>query len=160
MVAGDLQYFDRSEFIRDGEQWFDLMSDKLLYAVDLLRYRWTEYRQSDARIVISAHPLALGRRYGPDVVSDHNVDKWGKVYAMDVMPDYILTAEDVAAFKHLAIDSGITAIGFYRDWMPSPGFHLGMRPGRKYGEPATWGAVLHDGRQVYTSWPEATEGMA
>ena len=160
MVDGDLQYFSRSEFDRAGVNWFESMSERLLFAVDLLRYRWSGYTGEDARIIISPHPKALGRWDGPDVVSDHNIDKWGKVYGMDVFPEYVTHGEDIDAFRVLAVDSGITAIGVYPNFRPSIGFHLGVRPGRAYGDPATWGAVMVDGKQAYTTWGAAVEGVA
>ena len=160
----DLYYFDPSEFWRyDGGRqvnWFARMSPRLLFSIDLLRYRWSTYRGASMPIDISPHDDAIGRHLGQsDALSDHDVDRWGEVRGIDVMPRGIETAEHVEAFRLLATDAGLTAIGFYPHWS-RPGLHLGVRAGRKLGDPALWGAVSINGKQTYTSYSAALEAFA
>ena len=154
----DLVYFKPQEFVRNGHNWFDLMDERLLVCVDILRHQWSEFREIDSPIRISAHPDALGRRMGRDRLSDHNIDKWGRVRAMDVMPEGL--EDDPGAFRMLAASCGITAYGLYPHWQPSAGVHLGMRSGVKMGVPAVWGAIRFDGKQVYTTHDAAVAHFA
>ena len=154
----DLVYFKPQEFVRNGQNWFDLMDERLLVCVDILRYQWSDFRGEDSPIRISTHPGALGRRMGRDRLSDHNIDKWGRVKAMDVMPEGL--ENDPVEFCMLAAACGITAYGLYPHWEPAAGVHLGMRPGVEVGSPALWGAIRVDGKQDYTTYREALEYFA
>ena len=149
--TGDLQYFDFYEFDRGGENWFHAMHPWVLRGLDLFRHEWGR------PVRISPHPKALGRREGSDVLSDHNIDKWGRVLAADVMLEGMETESDAYSAYLLAERVGFTAIGLYRDWQPSPGFHLGVRPDRVLGKPAKWGAIRADGKQVYVSLADVLE---
>ena len=161
----ELYYFDRDEFWRfDGPRyvnWFDRMNQRLLFSIDLLRHRWSDYKRQSTAIRISPAHGAIGRHAGQsETLSDHDVDRWGEVRGIDVMPDGLDSLDDVDAFRRLAIHAGITAIGFYPHWQPAPGFHLGVRDGRWLGDPATWGAVNRDGDQTYMTFSAAREAFA
>lgn len=149
---GDLQYFTFHEFDRDGENWFHAMHPWVLRGLDLFRHEWGK------PVRISPHPLALGRRDGTDTLSDHNIDKWGRVLAADVMPEGMEEHGDAYFAVVLADRVGFTSIGLYPDWKPGGGLHLGVRPGRKLGDPAQWGAVDLDGKQTYVSLDAALDG--
>lgn len=145
-----LEYFSDTEF----HGYFELISPRLLVLLDLFRFRW------GGPVDISPAPGAVGRYVGPDKGSDHNIDKWGEVRAVDVMPRGLATVYDMRRAVELARDCGFTAIGIYPHWRPSAGLHLGVREGRKMGEPAMWGAVRKNGRQTYTTWHEAMIAMS
>jgi hypothetical protein len=149
-----LYYFTKGEFVR-GEDWSLMMSHRLLICLDILRHRWGK------TISISAADGAIGRRMGGQDLSQHNVDVWGEVRAVDVMPAGIVTDADAYAFYVLAVECGFTGIGFYPSWQPNPGFHLDVRQDRHPGSPATWGGVLGDeGKQVWVSLNQALEALA
>ena len=161
----DLYYFDPSEFWRfDGGRqinWFERTSQRLLFSIDLLRHRWSDYQDRSAPIRISPADGAIGRHASSSgTVSDHDVDRWGEVRGIDVMPEYLHTTNDVDVFRRLAIECGITALGFYPHWQPQPGFHLGVRDGHWLGDPATWGAVRLNDEQIYVSFTAAREAFA
>lgn len=141
-----LYHFKPNEFVRADKygnevNWYDQMDPRLLVLLDVARFQW------DKPIAISAHPEAIGRQLG-DSLSDHNIDRWGKVMGIDVMPEGINTTEDARAFRLLARDLGFTAIGFYPHWKPRPGFHLGVRADREMGKPAEWGFVRVNEKSV------------
>jgi len=133
-----LSYFKKSEFYGNDENWFGIMNIQLLIRIDILRYQYGK------AIVISPHPLALGRRDNTD--SQHNYEKWGKINAVDIIPEKL---EYPKRFFELAVHLGFTGIGYYPDWNPSPGFHLDVRENRDMGYPDTWGGINKDGEQVY-----------
>ena len=141
-----LYYFTPSEFRRDGVDWFKQMDGRLLVLLDTFRHEW------GAKVSISAHPSALGRHDG-DKQSDHNVDLYGVVLAADVIPAGIADRHDAETAIEIAKRIGFTSIGFYPDWHPAPGLHLGTRRDRVPGSPAIWGAVRPDpnAKQAYVS---------
>jgi len=148
-----LYHFQPWEFIRGQESWISRMDHRLLVMLDLLRYRWGK------RISISGHPAAVGRYKGSSL-SQHNVEHWGTVRAVDIMPDGLETHEDVYAFFLLATEIGFTGIGFYPDWKPTPGFHVDVRYDIKPGFPTTWGYIGTAENITKVSLNEALEVMS
>lgn len=144
-----LRYFHPDEF---GE-WLPFMSVRLLVMLDVLRHMWGQ------PIRVSPAKGALGRRLG-ERASQHNVDRWKEVRAIDVMPQGIDSEDQAHVFYMLALDIGFTGVGFYPDWRPSPGFHLDVREDRKPGDAATWGGVATPAGQHYVSVNDAMERMA
>lgn len=138
-----LYYFGRHEFERGGVSWFDRMDPRLLVLLDSFRHQW------GSKVVISPHPAAIGRELGATQLSDHNVDLHGRVHGIDVMPADMRTQLAVNQAVRIARRVGFTAIGVYPDWRPHAGLHLGTRPGNHPKDPALWGAVRRDERQVY-----------
>lgn len=152
MGAPQLHHFTPAEFVRE-EDWWPLMSPRLLVLLDVFRYRWGD------TVRISPHRRALGRRLGMESFSDHNVDQWGEVRGVDVLPRNFRTRTDARTAVELATRLGFTSIGVYPHWLPSPGLHLGVRADRNMGAPATWGALNVDGKQTYTTLAEAIMEM-
>ena len=125
-----LTYFAPEEF---GD-WWPFMSVELLEKLDEFRRRW------GSPVVISSAVGALGRHYGGE--SQHNVDKWGEVRAIDVFPmksdgGYLETEADRRRAFELAESVGFSGIGLYTDTMPGNMMHLDVRGGRL----ATWSRV-------------------
>jgi hypothetical protein len=117
-------------------------------------------------LILDLSPVegAIGRHQGKKQESDHNVDRWGRVYGVDVLPRYLhpnfgnLSIQSQAyEFYRMARQCGFAAIGYYPDWHGAqgeahPGFHLGTRRNRMAGFPATWGRLtLYDGSYEYVS---------
>lgn len=128
------QYFKSEEF---GD-WAEKMSPRLITMLDILRYRLA------APIVISSNPYSLGRKLGPISLSEHNVDKWGEVLAADVFVSGVYFKHQAQRVVIEATSIGFTGIGLYSDTInnygePQPMFHLGVRPTKDMGQPATWG---------------------
>lgn len=144
-----MQYFTRSEFVREGIDWWPQMNPRLLVLLDVFRH------MRGAAVTISPHRRALGRPAWPNQGSDHAIDVRGTVDAADVLPAGMRTATDAERDIDLAVRIGFTALGFYPHWQPSPGLHLGVRPGRRMGKPAMWGAINIDGVQTYVSLDQA-----
>ena len=67
------QHFDAEEF----REWSDDMSARLVTMLDVLRFRLGR------PIAISASEYALGRNLGRGKMSEHNIDEWGEVLAVD-----------------------------------------------------------------------------
>ncbi len=139
------------------------VSPRLKVLLDVLRF------QLGAAIQISGSSQALGRRTGKSQ-SEHNVELWGQVLAADVFIDGIHTCQEADMVVTLATRLGFTGIGVYSDTTNNQGqrqvmFHLGVRPTRKMGDPATWGRVhgkpKQDGTPTsrYTSITEAIESL-
>ena len=155
-----LRYFKPAEFWREDKyenpfNWYEQMDPRLLFAMDLLRWRWSDYLDKDAPIMISPHGQAIGRQLGEANRSDHNVGYWGTVRGIDLMPVGFSTTEHANALRQMVPDCGIDALGIYPQWVPQPGIHVGVRPHLKPGKPALWGAVRVERRQVYTTWAHA-----
>lgn len=148
-----LHHFNRAEFIRDATDWWPLMNLRLLVLLDVYRH------QRGRPVAISPHPRALGRPNWPNANSDHAVDVRGTVDAADVLPAGLVTRADAERELELARSIGFTALGLYPHWRPSAGLHLGLRPGQRMGNPATWGAILIDGEQTYVSLDHALDHM-
>lgn len=122
----NLNYFKPQEFIRNGTEWFPLMDASLLVRLDVLRSFW------GSAIHISANPHAVGRRDNSQ--SYHNVEKWGKVMAVDVFP----TKNIPDNFRILAVQCGFTGVGYYPQWKMNDnigGFHLDIGEERR---PLKW----------------------
>lgn len=127
-----LRYFTASEF---GE-WWPHMSTDLLTKLDEFRHRL------GVPVHISPAQGSLGRNLGLST-SQHNVDLWGEVRAVDVM----FTGASLEHGYQIAKDIGFTGIGAYPDWKPSQGMHLDVRQAPL----ALWSGVLDSGKQVYKS---------
>ncbi len=69
----DLRYFHEDEF----REWKGRMIVRLLVLEDTLRHQWGD------KITVSPVEGALGRHKGPHAMTQHNVDMWGEVRAMD-----------------------------------------------------------------------------
>ena len=148
------QYFYMDEFTRQGPtgdmiDWYPRLSQDLLIKLDLLRYH------HGLPIYISHHPKAIGR-FG-NGSSYHFFETHGEVKAIDIMPEGIYTKRDVYRFIELIVMCGFTGFGFYPHWEPNPGFHVDVRPGRKLGDPAKWGAIKVNGKQEYVSLQDAID---
>ena len=146
----DLRFFEEEEF----GGWFSSCSPRLLILLDALRFQW------GAPIRVSRAQGAIGRRLGEGAKSQHNIDRWGEVRAVDVFPSGLVTREDVDSFLLSAISIGITGIGFYPDWSGGFGFHLDVREDREPGYPATWGRVDTRLEKQYVSIDAAMEKIA
>ena len=132
-----LEHFDKEEF----RLWWPEMSPRLLTMLDLLRYRL------GSAIHISKAKGSLGRQDETD--SEHNVIKWGEVLAVDCFVNGVFGKNQVWSVIEEATRLGFTGIGIYPEWknnqgIPQCGFHLGARPNRKMGDPATWGYMNGD----------------
>lgn len=123
------RYFQPREF---GD-WSEHVSAKLLACLDAFRELW------GAPVVISPVPGAVGRR--DDSQSQHNVNRWGEVRAVDCFPRAMATIRDMREAVDIARTVGITGIGVYPDWRPQPGLHLDVRASRDEGDPALWAGV-------------------
>lgn len=131
-----LEYFNPSEF---GASCDD-MSPRLLTMLDLWRFRL------GCSVTISPVDGALARSLGPDEQSEHNIDYWPQCLAADVFAAEVWTRYETDRAVQLAHHCGFTGIGVYADTRNARGvdqvmFHLGVRPTRKMGSPATWGRV-------------------
>lgn len=109
-----------------------------------------------ARSYIAA-PGAVGRRAPKTEKSLHNVNLWGKVKAVDILPTGMVTKEDFKKAFEIAKEVGFTGIGVYPDWVPQPGLHVDNRPGVAKGKPAKWSAFRINGQQVYFHIDKAFE---
>ena len=144
------QYFTQEEF-RD---WAEDMSARLVTMLDVLRFRL------GSAIEISASEYALGRNLGVGKMSEHNVDEWGEVLAVDCFISGVYSRQQAEGVVHEAIAIGFTGIGVYSDTRNNQGqeqvmFHLGVRPNELMGSPATWGRVNHD----YTTLMAAIQSL-
>jgi len=139
----ELRHFRPHEF----RGWFHAMSPTLLERLDHWRH------MLDAPVLVSPAAGALGRHLGKDNSSQHNVDVWGEVRAIDLMPQ--LPVEEMERAFDLAIDAGFTGVGLYPDWCPQWGMHLDVRKDRRIDDPALWSGLRINGRQVYRGIDEA-----
>jgi len=129
----NLRYFKPHEF----RGWWDSMGPDLLVLLDRFRASLSVLTNDPGGvpIIISPHPRAIGRHDGPDGTSQHNVDKWGEVRAVDVMP--MLGRRHRRNAVGIAIDVGFTGVGVYPDWEPRWGLHLDTR----HADLATWSGI-------------------
>ena len=130
------QNFSQEEF----REWSDDMSPRLITMLDVLRFKL------GSPIEISLSEYALGRNLGRGKMSEHNVDEWGEVLAVDCFISGIYNRAQAEAVVHEATAIGFTGIGVYSDTCNNKGeeqvmFHLGARPTELMGSPATWGRV-------------------
>jgi hypothetical protein len=144
------QNFSAEEF----REWSDDMSARLVTMLDVLRFKL------GSPIAVSASEYALGRELGRNDLSEHNVDHWGEVLAVDCFISGVYNRAQVEAVVYEATGIGFTGIGVYSDTDNNQGeeqvmFHLGVRPTEMMGSPATWGRVDHD----YTSLIAAIQSI-
>jgi len=144
------QHFSAEEF-RD---WADDMSPRLVTMLDVLRFKL------GSPIAVSASEYALGRNLGRNELSEHNVDEWGEVLAVDCFIGGVYNRIQAEAVAHEAEQIGFTGIGVYSDTRNNQGqeqvmFHLGVRPNELMGSPATWGRVNGE----YTSLMAAIQSL-
>ena len=130
------QHFSQEEF----REWGEDMSPRLVTMLDVLRFRLS------SAIEISASGAALGRNLGRDKLSEHNVDHWGEVLAVDCFIGGVYNRAQTEAVVYEAEGIGFTGIGVYSDTHNNQGddqvmFHLGVRPNEDMGSPATWGRI-------------------
>ena len=147
-----LQYFVPAEFVVAGHDWWDAMHPDVLLALD--RYRAA--LRSEVRI--NKVKGALGRHAGLMSKSQHNVDRWGHVMAVDCHAPRVSLFEQYRVAFELDMFHGI---GIYPDWLPYPGVHVDVRHGYNSKNPAQWGALRQsDGKQVYVGLRGCLEYMA
>ena len=144
------QHFNQGEF----REWSDDMSARLVTMLDVLRFKL------GSPIEISLSEYALGRNLGRGKMSEHNIDEWGEVLAVDCFISGVYNRAQVEAVVYEATGIGFTGIGVYSDTHNNYGeeqvmFHLGVRPNEQMGSPATWGRVDHD----YTSLMAAIQSL-
>ena len=130
------QHFDAEEF----REWSDDMSARLVTMLDVLRFKL------GSPIAVSASEYALGRELGRGKMSEHNVDHWGEVLAVDCFISGVYNRAQAEAVVYEAEGIGFTGIGVYSDTRNNQGqeqvmFHLGVRPNELMGSPATWGRI-------------------
>lgn len=129
-----LRHFEPREF----GLWWPWMDPGLLESLDEFRDRLGR------KVMISKAIGALGRRLGESALSRHNVDRWKRVMAADVMlpegPD-ITDPTEGRRLVRLAEEAGFGAIGFYPEWRPYPGLHLDVRPKKEDGSLAMWSRI-------------------
>ena len=130
------QHFSAEEF----RAWADDMSPRLVTMLDILRFRL------GSPIAVSGSEYALGRNLGRGKMSEHNIDEWGEVLAVDCFIGGVYNRIQAEAVAHEAEAIGFTGIGVYSDTRNNQGqeqvmFHLGVRPNEDMGSPATWGRV-------------------
>jgi len=133
------QHFSQEEF-RD---WAEEMSPRLVTMLDVLRFRL------GSPIEVSGSEYALGRELGRGKMSEHNIDEWGEVLAVDCFVHGVYSRAQAEAVAYEAKAIGFTGIGVYSDTHNNSGedqvmFHLGVRPNELMGSPATWGRVDHN----------------
>ena len=144
------QHFDAEEF----REWSDDMSARLITMIQHQRFRL------GSAIAVSASEYALGRELGRGKMSEHNVDEWGEVLAVDCFIGGVYNRAQAEAVVYEAEGIGFTGIGVYSDTHNNQGddqvmFHLGVRSNELMGSPATWGRVDHD----YTSLMAAIQSL-
>lgn len=127
----ELKFFSPSEF---GE-WWPYMDPDLLVKLD-------KFRELIGKpITISGHENAIGRHLGPLKGSYHNVDKHGKVRAVDIFPQG-LNSVNAKWYEQKAVEAGLGGIGFYPHWNGGFGMHVDNGPkGRRW-------AFNEEGKQV------------
>ena len=144
------QHFTQEEF----REWSEDMSPRLVTMLDVLRFRL------GSAIAVSASDYALGRELGVGKMSEHNVDEWDEVLAVDCFISGIYNRAQAEEVAREAKAIGFTGIGVYSDTHNNYGeeqvmFHFGVRPNELMGAPATWGRVDHD----YTSLMAAIQSI-
>jgi len=144
------QHFTQEEF----REWAEDMSPRLVTMLDVLRFKL------GSAIEISGSEYALGRNLGLGYLSEHNIDYWYEVLAVDCFIRGIYNQLQVEAVVSIATGIGFTGIGVYSDTSNNYGeeqvmFHFGVRPNELMGAPATWGRVDHD----YTTLMAAIQSL-
>lgn len=139
----NLTYFSESEF----GGWFENVNPDALKKLDQFRHEW------GFPVEVSPHEDAVGR-HGGDSTSQHNIDRFGMVNAIDVFPKnsvggYINSqAERKRAFE-IAKNVGFTGIGVYTDTSPGNMLHVDVRSDRSVGDPATWSRINGEFDSIY-----------
>lgn len=148
-----LDYLSADEFVTlDGTDWSDDISPKTLFKLDAFRCH------TGQPYLPSRHNRALGRHDGPDDDSTHNIDKWGKVLAVDGFATGMTRPAIARSYVELATHLGFTGIGVYPQWQQGPGLHLDTRPDHQPGHPAVWGMVNGaNGGQIQVSLEHALQ---
>lgn len=135
MTRPTLTHFEPWEF----RAWWPFMSRDLLLKLDHFRKLW------DDEVAISKAEGAIGRHGGEDK-SRHNLDLWGEVQAIDILPKGMITAEDRRRAVKIAHEVGFMGIGVYPEWSPSAGLHVDVR---NTAAVATWSRMAVNGEQQY-----------
>jgi len=136
MTRAKLYHFEHAEFIRAGRDWWLDMDQGLLVKLDVLRKLWGK------PIHLSKNGKAIGRLGGRGDLSQHNLNKWGAVRAVDCYPDGLETEDDVRRFLSLARHVGFTGYGAYHGIPRGIMVHLDVRHDRQPDDPATWGGLV------------------
>ena len=130
-----LKHFKPEEF----GAWYPFMNNELLRKLDLFR------ELLGSPVHVSPVDGALGRHGGDDDHSQHNVDLWGDVRAIDVFPtlngEYIQTEAERTHVYNIARQAGFTGIGLYTDTVPGNMLHVDVRDDRSESAPALWARV-------------------
>jgi len=138
-----LRYFIEEEF----RGWYEQINPILLKLLDIYRMHLHK------RIIISPAEGAIGRNDNSE--SQHNINKWGKVNAIDIMPvnenGVGLSIPQLKQAFILARSLGFTGIGVYPDWKPYPGLHLDVREDKVIGKPAAWAGINKNNKQIYVT---------
>jgi hypothetical protein len=117
----NLKYFVPSEF----GVWYPFMSNELLIKLDKFR------ALMGSPVIVSSASGGIGRHDSETGTSQHNVDAWGEVRAIDVFPtiggEYIKTASQRSIVLKNAKLAGFTGIGLYTDTQPANMLHLDVR---------------------------------
>lgn len=151
--TGNCHFFEPWEFERGGVQWWHKMSPRLLIMLDVFRFQWGK------PVHVSTDAGAVGRSLGQQSMSQHNVDRWCEVRAVDIQPDGINDREDLYRAFVLACELGFTGVGVYPHWH-RPGLHVDVRHDRQPGFPITWGQVMGAAGPLYVSAHDALETMS
>lgn len=139
-----LNHFTPSEF----GIYYPLMSSDLLLKMDKFRELW------GAPVEVSKAPGGIGR-HGAGDESQHNIDAWGEVRAIDLFPKvpdgnggyrYMKTVEERERAYNIARRSGFTGIGLYTDTQPGNLLHADVREPKRANYVATWSRV--DGKYL------------
>jgi len=140
--AKELEFFKEREF----RGYYHDCNPRLLISLDLFRFHWGDV------VDVSEEEGAIARF--DESESQHNVNKWGEVRAIDVKPRNLITKDDLQHAFSIAKKVGFTGIGLYPEWS-DPGLHLDIRMGRQMGSPLYWGAYYDDEWvQQYVYWEE------
>jgi hypothetical protein len=132
-----MRYFEPWEF---GIWWPDMSRD-LLQKLDKFRALW------GAPVEVSPAEGGIGRHLGPGDTSQHNIDRWGKVFAVDLFPKiaagrsgyrYMSTRADRARALKCAKQAGFSGIGLYTDTRPGHMLHVDVRSGESV---ALWSRI-------------------
>lgn len=113
----ELDYFEPWEFGR----WWEYMDTDFLLKLDKFR------GLIGKRFVISTDPEAVGRHRGATAGSYHNVDKHGKVMAVDGFPEGI-NSVNAKWYEDKAREAGLGGVGFYPHWNGGFGMHVDNGP--------------------------------
>ena len=132
-----MKYFTEEEFLG----WYDEMDHRLLQMLDALR------ELLGCPLYLSKLEGAIGRHAGSSGTW-HNIDKHGKVYAVDGgIPESVTYNQLYDAC--LAV--GFTGIGLYSGWNSGRGFHVDTRTDRDSSNPAVWSGIYVKGKTSYGS---------